>query len=383
MVYHGYERVRPLDRYRDMIKVGIDASRVRNGMTGAGRYAAGMFAPLDVAMPDAQFILYTRENSPISLPSGRWRVWRDPHWVWRRLPLTFWIHFRLAYLVNADRPDVLWAPNTLTPKGLHASIPCVTSVLDFNHVLVPETLPPTTRIASRRWMDANVKAAAKNVAISVGTAQRMLDLLGRKADAIAYPAVPSMPAPPEEAAAVHILSEFGIRRPFLLTVGTRAPRKNLASAVAAMEILRHRGCLLDHQLVMAGPEAWDRGGRAIERKKGRDWIKPLGFVDDRLLAALYATAEALVFPSLYEGFGMPVVEARAYGCRVVATDSPELREAGGDDAIYVDSTPEAIAAGIQTALAQPHPQCKKIEYNWNQAASVMACMFRQTVSLKT
>lgn len=363
-----------------MIKVGIDASRVRDGMTGAGRYAAGMFAPLDVAMPDAQFVLYTRGNSPVSLPSSRWRVQHDSHWLWRRLPLTFWIHFRLAHLVNADRPDVFWAPNTLTPKGLHASIPCVTSVLDFNHVLVPETLPPTARIASRRWMDANVKAAAKNVAISEGTAKRMLDLLGRKADAIAYPAVPPMPAPPEEAAAVHILSEFGIRRPFLLTVGTRAPRKNLASVVAAMEILRHRGCLLDHQLVMAGPEAWDRGGRAIERKKGRDWIKPLGFVDDRLLAALYATAEALVFPSLYEGFGMPVIEARAYGCRVVTTDSPELREAGGDGSTYVNPTPEGIAAGLDAALSRPPRPPSRLAHDWDKAARVMAAVFRSVVS---
>lgn len=363
-----------------MIKVGIDASRVRDGMTGAGRYAAGIFAPLDVAMPDAQFILYTRGNGAISLPSGRWRVRRDPHQVWRRLPLTFWIHFRLAYLVNTDEPDVFWAPNTLTPKGLHASIPCVTSVLDFNHVLVPETLPPTTRIASRRWMDANVKAAAKNVAISKGTAQRMFDLLGRRADAIAYPAVPPMPPPLEEAAAVRILSEFGILRPFLLTVGTRAPRKNLASAVAAMEMLRHRGCLLDHQLVMAGPEAWDRGGRSIERKKGRDWIKPLGFVDDRVLAALYAAAEALVFPSLYEGFGMPVIEARAVGCRVVTTDSPELREAGGGDATYVNPTPEGIAAGLDAALSRPPPPPCRLAHDWDEAAQVMAAVFRSAMS---
>jgi len=361
-----------------MIKIGIDASRVRDGMTGAGRYASGIFAPLDAAMPDAQFILYTCGDGAINLPSGRWRVRRDTNWALRRLPVTFWIHFRLASLINADRPDVFWAPNTLTPKGLRGSIPCVTSVLDFNHVLVPETLPPTTRIASRRWMDADVRAAAKNVAISEGTAQRMLDLLGRRADAIAYPAVPTMPPPPKEADALRLLGEFGVLRPFLLTVGTRAPRKNLASAVAAMEILRRRGCLLDHQLVMAGPEAWDRRGRNIERKNGRGWIKPLGFVEDRLLAALYATAEALVFPSFYEGFGMPVVEARAYGCRVVTTDSPELREAGGEDAIYTDTTPEAIAAGIKTALSRPRPRCKQTEYSWIQAAKVMADIFRQT-----
>lgn len=362
-----------------MIKIGIDASRLNSKMTGVGRYAAGIISQLGAVMPDAQFILYARKASSIELPSERWSIQYDRHPFFSLLPTMCWVHFRLGSVANADKLDVFWAPNTLIPKNLDNSIPCVATVLDFNHIFVPETLPPVTRMAYRRWMDADIKAAKMNVAISQGTAARMYELLGRHADAIAYPAVPSMPCEPAAAEVEQTLSSLGVRRPFLLTVGTRAPRKNLSGAVTAVQQLRDKGSLLDYQLVMAGPEAWDRGGRSVERGEGRNWIKALGFVSDASLAVLYAHAEALVFPSLYEGFGMPVIEARTYGCRVVTTDSPELREAGGEDAIYTDTTAAGIAAGIQEAINRPRAERKLVEYSWKQAAEVMAGVFRRAI----
>lgn len=355
-----------------MIKIGIDASRIHDGMTGVGRYAAGMLPALDAAMPEAQFILYARNRFAARLPSGRWSVVNDTHPFWSRVPVTRWMHGRLGALVARDPIDVFWSPNTFIPRG--ARVSCVLTVHDFNHVFVPETLPPLTRYAYRKWMNADILAADANVANSRGTAQRMFDLLGRRPDAIAYPAVSTSPLAGDDIRASALLHEAGVSRPYLLTVGTRAPRKNLASVVAAVEQLRDAGQLLDHQLVMAGPEAWDRGGRKIER--GHDWVRPLGFVSDALLSTLYANAEALVFPSLYEGFGMPVIEARSHGCRVVTTDSPELREAGGEDAIYTDTTPAGIATGIRTALSRPRPSPWQVEHSWESAAEVMASVFR-------
>jgi len=356
-----------------VVTVGIDVSRIRDGMTGAGRYAAGVLSALDEAMPDAYFVLYAYRDTSIRPPSSRWSIISDRHPFWTRLPVTQWMHLRLGTLIARHPVDVFWSPNTFIPKGTR--VPCVLTVHDFNHVLVPETLPPVTRYAHRRWMNNDILAADANVAISLGTARRMLELLGRRPDAIAYPAVAGTTAVPDDDTSSRLMRRAGVRKPYLLTVGTRAPRKNLAGAVAAMEQLRAAGYLLDHQLVMAGPEAWNRGGRLIERK--HEWIKPLGFVDDELLAVLYANAEALVFPSIYEGFGMPVIEARARGCRVVTTDSPELREAGGDDAVYTDTSPQGIAAGIRTALSLPRPTPRQVEHNWPEAAEVMGSIFRR------
>lgn len=363
------------------MKIGIDASRLKAGMTGVGRYTEGVIAPLDREMPDATFVLYARRECSIALPSSRWSVRCDMHPLFSRLPTPQWIHYRLASMAKGDELDVFWAANTLMPRGLEAFAPCVSTVYDLIHLLVPETLPPLTRLGYGKWLDTDVRRADKVVVISQGTAERLFDRLGRRADGIAFPAVPVLPL--DRGSAAETISKLGVRPPFLLTVGTRAPRKNLASAVAAVQLLKAHGKLINYQLVMAGGEAWNRSNRTVEQGGGADWIKPLGRVSDVTLAALYAHAEAFVFPSLYEGYGMPVIEARTLGCRVVTTDSPELREAGGATTTYVAPTPEAIAAGLELALAQPAPAPVKLNHDWGDAARVMASAFRRAASVKS
>lgn len=360
------------------MKIGIDASRLHAGATGVGRYTEGIFAPLDKALPDSTFVLYARRDCNVGLPSDRWSIRCDRHLVWSRLPITYWIHYRLGDLVRADDLDVLWTPNTLVPKDVTRFVPCVTTVLDFRHVLDPENLPPITRRAHQKWFDADVRQATRVVAISEGTSVRMQALLGRRADAVALPAVPVLPRMRDRAQAMHALAALGVRQPFLLTVG-RSPCKNLASVIKAVAMFKAQGRLMSHQLVMVGAEAWTSRNHRAERLNGFEWIKPMGYVDDASLAALYSLAEALVFPSFYEGFGIPVAEARAVGCRVVTTDSPELREAGGTQATYVKPTPEGIAMGLEVALSRPSPQPSRLEHDWDDAAKVMATEFRSVV----
>lgn len=354
------------------MKIGIDASRLISGMTGVGRYTAGIVASLDKVMPEATFFLYARRELSIKLPSNRWSVRCDTHSLFSRLPTPQWIHYRLANMAQPDGLDVFWAPNTLTPSGLATSVSCVVTVHDLIHILVPETLPPFTRLGYARWFDADVKRADRVVVNSLGTSERLFQQLGRVADGVALPAVPTLSF--DKGAAARVLSELGVKRPFLLTVGARAPRKNLSSTIAAVRGLKASGKLVDYQLVLAGGEAWNRSNRYAEH--GVDWIKPLGHVSDNTLAILYAHADAFVFPSLYEGYGMPVAEARTLGCRVVTTDSPELREAGGATTIYVTPTPEGIAAGLEKALARPSPVPVKLEQDWSDGAKVMAGIFR-------
>jgi glycosyltransferase involved in cell wall biosynthesis len=362
------------------MKIGIDASRLKARMTGVGRYTEGILAPLDREMPDATFVLYARREFSVVLPSSRWSVRCDRHPILSRLPTPHWIHYRLASMAKSDGLDVFWAANTLMPRGLKAFAPCVTTVHDLIHLFVPETLPPLTRYGYERWFDADVRRADKVAVISHGTAERLLDRLGRQADGIAFPAVPQLPLDRENAA--ETLSALGVRKPFLLTVGTRAPRKNLVSAVAAVKSLKAHGKLFDYQLVMAGGEAWNHSNRSVEHDEGSDWIRPLGHVSDEMLAALYSHAEAFLFPSLYEGYGMPVIEARSLGCRVITSDSPELREAGGAATTYIDPTPQGIAAGLELALTQPAPIPVRLDHDWDDAGKVMARLFREAASCR-
>jgi len=132
-------------------------------------------------------------------------------------------------------------------------------------------------------------------------------------------------------------------RPYLLTVATLEPRKNLETLVRAFRLLDG-----DHALAIVGAEGW--GDRPQLDHPG---IIRLGFVADAELARLYRGAAAFVFPSHFEGFGIPVVEAMASGVPCVVSSPPSLNEAAGDAAVRVEpGDPEAIAAGVERALAE-------------------------------
>ncbi len=346
------------------MRVGIDGSRLHAGMSGIGRYVAGQLEPLDLVLPDAEFFIYTRARQDLRLPSARWVERFDDHPISRKFPSVLWTKWRLGSLARADHLDVFWAANTLFPRNL-ADLPVVTTVYDLNHLLVPESMTIINRHAHRRWFASDVQLAAAAVAISQGTADRMLGMMGQRADAIVRPAITIQSIRMSTAGVESALRELGVRSPYILAVGTREPRKNLASVVESMKRLKRDPAFNDHRLVLAGANGW--GTDAVSRASP-PWVQPLGYVSDHQLVALYTRAEAFVFPSLYEGFGIPVSEARAFGCPVVATDPPELREAGDDHVVYVQPTPQALTDGLRIALARPRPPAR----GTGQASSMAA-----------
>lgn len=360
--------------------VGIDGSRLGVKASGIGRYLIGLLSSLDRLMPEAEFILYTKRNTSLQLPSERWTIKSDPNQFWQKLPNVLWTRFRLGTLATQDQIEVFWAANTLTPLHL-GNIPTVTTVYDLNHLLVPQSMSFINRHAHRRWLASDIRNSCVVVAISNGTSLRMLRSLGRQADYVAKPGIPLAEISLTATETVTELDNLGIIGPYLLAVGTREPRKNLAATIAAVTLLKQRNTALkDHRLVLAGGKGW---GNDPISKTAPEWILPLGYVSDRQLVALYKHAEVFIFPSLYEGFGIPVSEALLFGCPVVATDIPELHEAGNHTAIYVSTTPEAIAAGITQATSQVRPTPHQPTHNWASSALQMRDAFKHAAQSKT
>ena len=155
---------------------------------------------------------------------------------------------------------------------------------------------------------------------------------------------------PEEARRA-VADQFGVSGPYVLHVGTIEPRKNLERLVTAMAHLAQRGT--PHILVCAGAPGWGAAAlhRHLEATGTGDRVRLLGAVPDAVLPALYAAADALAFPSLYEGFGLPLLEAMACGTPVVTSNVAAMPEIAGEAAVYVDPRdPEAIAAGLDRVL---------------------------------
>jgi glycosyltransferase involved in cell wall biosynthesis len=332
----------------DRLRIGIDGRVLGVRPKGIGRYIWELCKALDVILPCAEFYLYTRESTGLPRISNRWHE-RAETGLAQRLPKSLWAITRPGFMARRDRVDVFWGGTGFIPLiGLSAR--SVLSVHDLVYKLMPESMSRRARWAMKMFFEASLSRANMIVTNSQGTADRLRAIMGYEAAAIVRPGLSSAFTPQTEAKIAAILKKYSIRPPYVLGVGTLEPRKGLDLLVRAFLSSRSKFNLTDHTLVLAGDRGWRDRSLARLLKGSSPRVTWLGFIDDDELVTLYSGCEVFVYPSKYEGFGMPVLEARACGARVVTTDSPELREAGGTDAIYVDSTEDGIIGGITSSI---------------------------------
>ncbi|HEY6510922.1 MAG TPA: glycosyltransferase family 1 protein [Burkholderiaceae bacterium] len=362
------------------LRIGIDGEALRAPLSGVGQYVLQLARGLEELLPDARFFAYARlPAARLVLPSSRWRLRVESSPVLRRLPSFLWLKTCGAQLCRRDRLDVFWAGRTLHPR-LGLPVRTVCTVHDLNHLIVPETMELPTRWSHRLWLRGDVRAADVVVANSLGTAQRLVSLLGIAVHGVVTPGLHSRYRPLDEAdrpAAEVALLRLGIKPPYLLSVATLEPRKNVEALVRAFVGLRRGNELPECSLVLAGAHGWgdERLMKRLRNARDDGVILP-GYVPDALMPALYGFAKALVCPSIYEGFGMPVLEARACGTRVVVSDTPELREAGGAHAVFVQPSVWSIRGGLLRAM-QLAPRIEPglaERHSWQHQAELLAAL---------
>lgn len=227
------------------------------------------------------------------------------------------------------------------------------TVHDLAYLRFPQFTEWKNLLYLRMALPAALRRADRIVAVSQTTADDVEEFFGMGEKVTVIPTAVSpmfferpYPALPED---------LGLERPFLLCVGTIEPRKNLDGAIRAFTSLAHDlGDSTD--LVIAGGRGWRDATfrRALEQSSARAHIRVLGGVSDTTLAALYHRAVALVAASHYEGFGIPLVEAMACGCPVLATNVSSFPEVAGDAALLVPpGDDQALAAGMVRMLREP------------------------------
>ena len=179
-------------------------------------------------------------------------------------------------------------------------------------------------------------------------------------------AAPEFATPPAPAAVAGVLERYRIRSPYCLFVGNLEPRKNLARLIEAFALMATRAPAggTAPQLVLAGTRAWLYSGilSAVAARGVADRVVFTGYVPPGDLPALYAGAACFVFPSVYEGFGLPVLEAMAAGAPVVASRVGAIPEVAGDAALLVDAAqPAALAEAIEAVLADAGLRARLVE----------------------
>ncbi|MGQ9668870.1 MAG: glycosyltransferase family 4 protein [Desulfosoma sp.] len=356
------------------MKIGIDAYPLAGQTSGIRRYILEICHGLDGMMPESEFVLYSPNALTIDPPSARWQV----RILGSRMASSYvWLKTSVGAMARADGVHVFWATRTILPRRTNA-LRTVSTVHDLNYKVLPQSMPYATLWAHKLWFAGDVRRADAVVTNSQGTADRLLDVLGVNADAVARPGVANsfVPQPAENIRAR--LSILNVRKPYFLAVGTLEPRKNLVALMEAFVTLKRLGQLPRYELLIVGERGWrTRGLNALLDEYKTHGVRWLSFVTDEDLAALYAGSQAFVIPSLYEGFGIPAAEARACGALVVATDIPELRESAGTNAIFIEPTPEGIRHGmLKAAENKPLVSQPERRFSWSEAAQVMVKVFR-------
>jgi glycosyltransferase involved in cell wall biosynthesis len=362
------------------LRIGVDARLLGNEFTGIGQYVSELCKELDPLLPAAEFFFYAPWAIRMPVESPRWHARIDP-WgrIFERLQHLWvtkhtWMLLRTRTLCLRDRINVFWATDAPFIPYCPRSVRIIGTVYDLRYLVAPETQRKTT-LYIRRLLEKRLARANALVTISQGTTDKLRRFLGHEAVGIVRPAVSSWFQRKSEAEVGDVLDRYGIQSPYLLSIANAdaTPHKNTELLLRAFRDMRREGFLPTHTLVVGGPKS-DLLVKNFQRRSGYDnlGIVALGYVPDMDLPALYSGADVFVFPSSYEGFGMPVLEARACQTKIVTTDAPELREAGGDRAIYISPTNEGIKNGIMSALAAPILNRPETLWTWNSSAKVLA-----------
>jgi glycosyltransferase involved in cell wall biosynthesis len=326
------------------ITIAIDASRaVVPQTTGTEQYAAQIIRHL-TELPEAakhRWLLYTRgENAP-SLREQHPLHGLAPTAEWRPLPArSLWTHISLNRALARHAPDALFVPAHVLPwRANPASLPpSVVTVHDLGYLRFPDAHRPSQRL----YLDQSTRYAARYahslIAVSEATAgdlQSAYHVPRSRIHVVHEAATPIEECTPQQIGEVR--ARLGLERRYALFIGTIQPRKNLGRLLQAYALLRSHHAV-DFDLVIAGAPGWGSDPIYQEaRSLGLgDRLHFPGYIAQTDLAPLLRGAEQFCYPSLFEGFGLPVLEAQSVGVPVLTSNNSSLPEIAGDAALLVD-----------------------------------------------
>lgn len=331
--------------------VGFDATTLKGRMSGVGYYTARLMESLANGAGEGVLErLVVLSNRRVNVPENvRVEVYGR-----RRLGVrSLWMQLVLPRILSELKPDLVHFTNYLAP--VMARVPYVVSFHDMTLSLFPGYHTLKKRLLTSSLIPLVARRARLILTPSASTRRDVVRLLGiapQRVRVIPYAAAPLF-RPAREGAEL-LGARYGLRPPYFLYVGTLEPRKNLVRALRAFAPVA--ATRPDQRFVFVGERGWKYQEvlREARRPELAGRVLFLGYVPEEHLPLLYTHASALVYPSLYEGFGLPVVEAMACGTPVLTSRSSSLAEIAEGSALLVDPEDEtALAEGLRALSGDP------------------------------
>lgn len=377
------------------LRIGINAHLLSTSSTyraaGTNQYVAALLGALRGIEPPEEIWAYlSAVHIPVDLQPSERFVLRRSRWpTWRPAVRVLWEQSVWPALLRRDGIDVAHGVANVLPIAW--SGPSVVTIHDLSFLLEPGTFPRSNR-AYLAWMVAlATRRADRIIAVSESTRRDVIRLLGAPPEKVerVYEAADARYQPRQENELAAFRQAHRLEAPFILFLGTVEPRKNVVRLIDAYAELRRRGCTNWPLVIAGGVRPGNEGvrGHAIAAGLG-DVVRFVGFIPEMEKPLWYNCACLFVYPSLYEGFGIPVLEALACGTPVVASDRSSIPEVVGEAGVLVDPTEVlSIAEGMQRVLEDSRlrerlrsagpPQASK--FNWRRAAEETLGVYRAAV----
>jgi len=310
------------------MRIAFDGTTLRPGRTGVGYYTEHLLHHLAQEAAGDEIVVVS--NCPVETAAPLPPSVRVVTSSWR-LPRLVWMQTLAPLLLKQLRIDVAHFTNGMVP--VWSRVPTVVTIHDMSLTLLPKYHPPRRVLLNRPLVDLAARRADAIITVSQSAAHDITRLYGLAPDRVHVvheAAAPAFCRITDTSELDRVRRRYDLADRIILYVGTIEPRKNLPKLIEGFA-RRHKAGDLPHQLVCVGPYGWLSGDieQQIDRLQIADAIRFTGYVPFADLPVFYNLAEMFVFPSVYEGFGLPVIESMACGTPVITGHVPALDEVGG------------------------------------------------------
>ncbi len=341
--------------------IGIDGNEANvQKRVGISEYAYQLILEFSKLKTDHEFIIYLKDRPLSDMPTP------SANFTYKLVgPRKMWTQFGLPLsLYFGKKPDIFFSPTHYAPRL--SPVPTAISIMDLSYIYFPELFNKKDLYQLQNWSKYSIKNAAAIFTISNSSRNDIIKEYAVDSGKIhpTYLGIKNNESI-KNYSMEDLRKKFGIESDYILFVGTLQPRKNIVKLIEAFSKLKNNKL----NLIIVGKKGWQYADiLSAPAKYGvGEKVKFLDFVADEDLPSLYKNALCFALPSLYEGFGLPVLEAMKYGCPVVASNVSSLPEAGGDAALYFDpNNPLDIANTLQKVIDSSSLREEMIKKGYNQ-----------------